>query len=237
MTRSIESDTADGRERLIERLCAERCSCVIRSGSEVRIFRERGVKDLYRLLVEEPQFLDGAFVADKVVGKGAAALMILGGVEEVFAGVISTPALELLRAAQIRVEYTVLTPQIVNRTGTGRCPVERLCDTCRTAEECLPRIEEFLRKTATEQTGRTAADNLPAADSHPEDPATGDIGMLASPDSAASEMACTDPMRNTDNPTKAQLLERIGPHHDRHTLESAEAIGPGSRKYELINLD
>ena len=57
----------------------------------MRIFRERGVADLFRLLHEEPQLLRGAFIADKVVGKGAAALMVLGGVEGFFAGVVSRP--------------------------------------------------------------------------------------------------------------------------------------------------
>ena len=58
----------------------------------MRIFRERGVADLFRLQHEEPQLLRGAFIADKVVGKGAAALMVLGGVEGLFADVVSRPA-------------------------------------------------------------------------------------------------------------------------------------------------
>ena len=35
----------------------------------MRIFRERGVADLFRLLHEEPQLLRGAFIADKVIGR------------------------------------------------------------------------------------------------------------------------------------------------------------------------
>ena len=112
----------------------------------MRIFRERGVKDLYRLLREEPQLLDGAFVADKVVGKGAAALMILGGVEELFADVVSRAALDLLAAAGKAVAYTVAVPHIINRAGDGICPVEQLCAEAQTAEECLPLIEGFIRK-------------------------------------------------------------------------------------------
>ena len=83
----------------------------------MRIFRERGVADLFRLLHEEPQLLRGAFIADKVVGKGAAALMVLGGVEGLFADVVSRPALELLAGAGIAVEYTVVVPNIVRRDG------------------------------------------------------------------------------------------------------------------------
>lgn len=53
-------------------------SCVIRK-EEIRTFTQRGVADLYDLLNQHPVFLHGAQVADKVVGKAAAALMVLGG--------------------------------------------------------------------------------------------------------------------------------------------------------------
>ena len=132
------------RKRLIDRLHAEGCSCVIRNGAQTRLFHERGVKDLYRLLCEEPALLDGAFVADKVVGKGAAALMIVGGVHEIYADVISTPALELFAARGIRAVHALEVPHIVNRAGTGVCPVETLCRDCRTAEECMEPIRRFI---------------------------------------------------------------------------------------------
>lgn len=120
-------------------------SCVIRGGDgAVRTFSQRGVADLYRLLTEEPEMLRGASVADKVVGKGVAALMALGGVAEVYADVVSTPALELLRAAGITVSFGFETPNIVNRDRTGWCPVEKLCAGADSPEECLPLIEEFI---------------------------------------------------------------------------------------------
>lgn len=136
--------TDEIRRQTIGLLFTERASCVIRSGGETRIFRERGVKDLFRLLAEQPQFLRGAFVADKVVGKGAAALMILGGVQEVYADVISTPARELFRQAGVHADSRQEVPCIINRTKTGWCPVETLCRDCRTAEECLPQIRAFI---------------------------------------------------------------------------------------------
>ncbi len=132
------------RQQLIDRLHAEQCSCVIRNGSQMRLFRERGIADLYRLLTGEPALLDGACVADKVVGKGAAALMILGGVKEVYADTISTPALELLTARGVRTTHALEVPHIVNRSQTDWCPVEKLCRDCRTAEECLEPIRNFI---------------------------------------------------------------------------------------------
>ena len=120
MKRNTTFLTDDQRLQLIDLLHVEACSCVIRNGDVTRIFRERGVKDLYRLLEEEPELLDGAFVADKVVGKGAAALMILGGVGELHADVISRPARRLLAASPVHVSYTLEVPYIVNRTRTGQ---------------------------------------------------------------------------------------------------------------------
>lgn len=80
-------------------------SLVLQKDGKIHTFSERGVADLYRLRSENPELLQGAFLADKVVGKGAAALMILGGVAELHADVISEPALSLLAESPVRVSY------------------------------------------------------------------------------------------------------------------------------------
>lgn len=129
---------------IIDILHREGCSCVILSGGHITICRERGVKDLYHVLVDSPQILAGAYVADKVIGKGAAALMILGGVAEVYADVISESAVALFSSAGIGISYAERVPAIINRKGTGICPVEQLCAQCASAEECLPLIEKFM---------------------------------------------------------------------------------------------
>ena len=56
---------------------------------------ERGVKPLLNLIDLGEDF-SGFFVADKVVGKAASMLYILLKIEEIFAEVISQPALEIL---------------------------------------------------------------------------------------------------------------------------------------------
>lgn len=38
-------------------------------------------------------------------------------------------------------------PVIINRAGTGICPVEKLCENCTTAADCLPLINDFVNKT------------------------------------------------------------------------------------------
>lgn len=128
---------------LIELLHRDVNTLVVANG-EVCAFQGRGICDLYRLFRDDAGFLQGASIADKVVGKGAAALMILGGVSRLHAGLISEPALTLLRTSRIRFSYDKKVPQIQNRTKTGICPVETLCRNAATAGECLPLIEEFM---------------------------------------------------------------------------------------------
>lgn len=128
---------------LVELLHRDNHTLVVANG-EICTFHGRGISDLYRLFREDPGFLKGASVADKVVGKGAAALMILGGVEELYADIVSEPALFLLKTAPIRVCYKEKVSQIQNRTQTDYCPVEKLCRDAKTAEECFPLIKGFI---------------------------------------------------------------------------------------------
>lgn len=134
------------RSKIIELLHSSGCSCVIVNGYNVREFYGRGVSDLYHLLNSEPQLLSGAFVADKVVGKGAAALMILGNVAEVYTDMISDSALALFKSANIQVSYATRVEAILNRDMSGFCPVETICGECTSAEECLPLIEAFITR-------------------------------------------------------------------------------------------
>lgn len=129
---------------LIDRLRDGRHSLVIGHGGVIHTFDGRGIADLYRLLHDGRSLLCGASVADKVVGKGAAALMALGGVSELFAEVISTSALSMLTECGIPVGFGREVPHVINRQGDGICPVERLCQACATPEECLPLIEKFM---------------------------------------------------------------------------------------------
>lgn len=109
-------------------------------------FDGRGIADLLRLLDTEPQALRGAAIADKVVGKAAAALMIAGGVSMLHADTISDQAMQLFSstAPETAVAFDKAVPHIINRQQTGWCPMELACRDCLTAEECIVKIKEKL---------------------------------------------------------------------------------------------
>jgi len=72
-------------------------------------------------------------------------------------------------------------------------------------------------------------------DGTPEEPDMHDIGVLASTDPVALDQACIDLVWKA--PDSAKLKERVTSRNGLHTLENAEKIGLGSRKYELIAID
>lgn len=96
-------------------------SLAIVGGGELT-FNEHGVKTLLSL---QSGSLAGASVADKVVGKAAAMLLVRGGAIEVYAEVISEPALEVFKRHGVPCVFGELVPNIINRNKTGICPMEQ----------------------------------------------------------------------------------------------------------------
>ena len=133
-------------EELIQSLRDGNYSCVVKNLNKTYTFSQRGVADLYDMVKNKSGILKGASVADKVVGKAAAALMILGGVSELYAEVISLPALTLLRAAGVAVDFGCEVPFIENRNKTDWCPLEKKCYNETSADSIFPRITEFIEK-------------------------------------------------------------------------------------------
>lgn len=120
-------------------------SIVVRStDGATHEFDGPGVSDLLRMVNGGSALLRGAQAADKVVGKAAAALMVLGGVSEAWGDVMSVPAAELLNANGVAVTHGVLVNHIENRSHTGWCPLETACRDCATAEDCLVAIKAFV---------------------------------------------------------------------------------------------
>ena len=77
-------------------------------------------------------------------------------------------------------------------------------------------------------------------DAHPAKPRLKDIGILASVDPVALDQACVDLVFGHTDSTgddAKPLQERINRQHGLHILDHAEAIGLGSKKYQLVNID
>ncbi len=115
------------------------------SGARVITSTERGVKPLLELL-DSDTHLHGYSVADKVIGKAAAFLYVLLAPVEIYAGIISKPALEVLHQYDIKIAYDLLTEAIRNRDNTGFCPMETAVWDSKTPNDALAQIRNRLQK-------------------------------------------------------------------------------------------
>ena len=53
----------------------------------------------------------------------------------------------------------------------------------------------------------------------------------------ALDQACLDLVYQSDDPGKADLIQRIESLNGVHTVEAAAALGIGTREYELVELN
>lgn len=119
-------------------------NCIIVKDRDVMRFSQPGVKSLLSILGEAPGKLNGSSVFDTIVGKGAAALMILGGVEEVYAELISDHAIGLLERFEVNYSYGKRVPYIENKAKNGLCPIESLATTSDNPQEIYRKILDFV---------------------------------------------------------------------------------------------
>lgn len=118
-------------------------TCVLQQNGQLYTETERGIRPLLHRL--ESGTLCGAVLADKVIGKAAAFLLIKGGVKAVWADVLSQPAAEVLRRAGIEYSCGKTVPYIQNRAGNGMCPMESAVLPIATADEAYLKLQEVLR--------------------------------------------------------------------------------------------
>jgi iron complex outermembrane receptor protein len=104
------------------------------------------VRDLIWLLDNDPGRLKGSEIADKVIGKAAAALAVVGEVRRLYAAVLSERAVPFLDTYGIGYTFGELVPKIVIPEGDDRCPLEEIVLDAATPSEAEALLREHFRK-------------------------------------------------------------------------------------------
>lgn len=94
-----------------------------KNGTCKEYFSKR-VIDIKSILTENRDALNGAIIADKVIGKLAASLLVYAGVRAIYADIISEYAIPVLEKYNVKYEYRIKTEYIQNNEKTGMCPME-----------------------------------------------------------------------------------------------------------------
>lgn len=135
----------DNLTKAIEILNSGQYTCVLCKDDKVYTSTERGVKPLLDWL-ESKQDLKGFSAADKVVGKAAAFLYVLLGIREVYACVMSEAAIDIFTSNNIQPRWEQSVKSIINRAGTGFCPMEEAVRDIEVPKEAKKAIENKLEQ-------------------------------------------------------------------------------------------
>ena len=132
-------------EKAKQLLIEENCTCVLCLDDRLYQSQLRGVQPLLQLL-DKGEDLSSFSAADKVVGRATAMLYRLLGVRAVWGTVMSRGAIEVLKDAGIDVSWDRRVDHIINRAGTGPCPMEAATAQISDPQAALAAIRLTLQK-------------------------------------------------------------------------------------------
>ncbi len=122
-------------------------SCVlVRDGDIIMASHDKGIMPLFLRLTENKNSLRNASMADKVVGKALALLVLFAGIKSVYGYIMSDCAGLILKNNGINVEYDKVVPYIMNKNGTDKCLMEKLVYNIEEPREAFDAISGFFRE-------------------------------------------------------------------------------------------
>ena len=106
---------------------------------------EKGIKPLLQLLNSGKNYLNYS-AADKIIGKAAAMLYKLLNINDIYGEVMSISAINFLEQNNINFKYKIKTKEIINRKGTGICPMEETVLNIENPTEAKKLLENKLKE-------------------------------------------------------------------------------------------
>ena len=119
---------------------------VVKENEIVYKSESKGLQSLISLYKNDEDTLENSSIADKVIGRAAALILVDSNIKEVYADLISENAIDILDKSDIPYEYKTQVTEIRNRDNTGMCPMEELSLKCVSADELIEKIEEKFNK-------------------------------------------------------------------------------------------
>ncbi len=127
---------------LKQELAKKDCSIIASNGYSSF---ENGIKPVIVPMCQDIAFFKDCAVADKIIGKASAMLLVLSGVKEVYTPVLSKAGKEVFECYGVPCEYDSLADYIVNRRGDGMCPMEM---TVKDIDDPMEAFEALKKKLA-----------------------------------------------------------------------------------------
>jgi hypothetical protein len=132
-------------DRAKEKLVSDNLAiCIIKDGEAIYTSKEKGIYPIYNAYISMKERLEGASIADRVIGKAAAMICKSAKIKNLYSVIITEQAVKLLE--DTTVEFSKVVPYIKNRDQTDLCPIEKISRTTDDTNVLINEIEEFLKK-------------------------------------------------------------------------------------------
>jgi|SRR5271157_350099 len=131
-------DLGIARERFVEK---DLTLCIVKHQKVLFESHSRGISGFLRAIDELGERLSGASAADKIVGKAVALLSIHAKIKALYACVLSSKAMELLKPEGIRVEWNEIVESILNQCEPVPCPFETVAASITDPEEAYKKLK------------------------------------------------------------------------------------------------
>lgn len=126
-----------------QRLKQKDLSLVIAKNGEVIFETElHGISGLLSAIDQHKKGMMGSSVADKIVGRAAALLLVYSGVDAAFAVTASDGAIRVLKDHGVFLEYEKRVPHILNYEKIDVCPFEKRTANVSDSREAYKLLEE-----------------------------------------------------------------------------------------------
>ena len=145
--KDISEEEDDELVSLLNELDQKKCSCIVKNKEKKLYFKNKGVRDLYELVKNDIDMLDGADVADKIIGHGAAVLLVHGGARNVITHVVSKSGLLYLKMNGVNVTYDDEVDHILNREKKDWCPLEKSLNNIDDIDDLMEIIAQNVENT------------------------------------------------------------------------------------------
>lgn len=113
------SDIEKAKEKL-----AKDTTCVLVKEDKIILSKDKGIAPILKF-INAGENLENFSLADRIVGKAVAMLVVYSKIREVYAEVLSEKGEEVLKKHNIKYSYKTLTEKIINRKGDDICPMEK----------------------------------------------------------------------------------------------------------------
>lgn len=110
---------------------------IVNDGAVILETSDHGIRALTKAVLNHNNKLEGAAIADRIVGKAAMLLIMRAKMSSLYAKTISSSALKLASEASVSVIYDNLVKMIKNRAGNDMCPFEKIVKSIEDPEEAL----------------------------------------------------------------------------------------------------